>query len=481
MKNINFTKSVLLEYGAISVILGISHIIFTELYPDFSLPLLVFLIIEILLFITCYKYFSKSFSWLVLTIPFEVLYLSPSSFPFNIRPYQLLSLNIAIVYLIKNRKNVAVYIKNIFQKRPVCAQHWIFCQYVLLTLLIGIHVLSLRTGIEPTLIIKYTIIIVNFMLLAAVTNLSIKNTKKLTQYLNILLIGSIFPMVLAIFQNIDAIYQINIFSGKWVGRPKGTLAEAAWLGMFLSFIGTWIIHKHYYFKNKWHWFPFLLLFFMTCTITVSRSNWLAMILIIVLTNAWYLKGKLRHKEKIQNWLKKSVLLLLTILISGSLVHTLNLTQFNVPSRFLSMITLKETYVIDGEKVQINEINIKNRKEALWENWKLFKQHPIFGTGFGSITMLKKPGDNESSIYFQILLSVGTVGFLIACFLLYRIISSIWKNYQKTKNNILKYLTILLIIILVTNVFEAGMFLAIFWFLLAILINNSYHENKNTIY
>lgn len=456
-----------------SIIMGCVHLGLVELELLRAPSLIIFAALGALFLLFAVRSIERAFILLLVSVPFELLYVSPSQSPFDIRLYQLLTVSIAIALVTRHRVRIAHALRTPLQIIRKALSTTSGKQWACVIGLFAIHLLAVRTEIEHSVLVKYAGVTAIFIALAFIVSFFLNEREKRVRALNILLLGSIVPLILAIYQNIDAINTIGLIDRTWVGRPRGTFAEAAWLGMFLSFIGVWVIHRHMHERLRWHWYPYLFLFLTTCIITVSRSNWLAIILIILATAGWQLTSAGRSKDALISWAKRIASLLLLLFISGALVQQLTLTEFNVPSRFLSMITLKETYDIDGEKVRKEEINVENRKEALRENWELFKRHPILGTGFGSVTVLKNEGDNESSIYFQILLSTGIVGACLTILLMTLLIADIWTRLHGENGEealFARYSTIAVIIILVTNAFEAGMFLAFFWLTLGVLIS-----------
>jgi hypothetical protein len=140
--------------------------------------------------------------------------------------------------------------------------------------------------------------------------------------------------------------------------------------------------------------------------------------------------------------------------------------------------------IEKEKAEGNKIleiyrqdpNIQTRSEIYRRSWTEIKNHPVLGIGWGGISnILGRDGRgtplNSSNIFLETYLGAGILGFLALIILLGYILIKSVKNYYYAQNDLQKAMSLFIIIswfaIVVTNLFNAGIFLGIFWVWLAI--------------
>ncbi len=262
------------------------------------------------------------------------------------------------------------------------------------------------------------------------------------------------------------------------------------------------------------YYLFLVLAFITLILTVSRSAWIgafaamSIFLFAILTN-------LRFKGwQWGEFLKQLSIIISAGIISLACVYIFNLTNFQLFNRVqsagsgLQKITISCTEnkkppesinsadelekfgcrhinleEIEKEKIAGNIIyeiyrddpNINIRQKIYQKSWEQIKKHPLLGIGWGSIGMILGEDErgaslNSSNIFLEVWLGSGIVGFLAFSVLFFYILSRWIKNYFYSDNAWQKTVGLFMLIswfaIVISNLFNAGLFLGFLWVWLA---------------
>jgi hypothetical protein len=261
---------------------------------------------------------------------------------------------------------------------------------------------------------------------------------------------------------------------------------------------------------------FLVLIYILLILTVSRSAWLGagfvtlVFLKVILTDfSWHFSS---WKWKI--FLQQAFWVVLAGIISIIIVYSFNLTSFQLfdraqstgtglqkitiacKSNFLELssdsiiqnvdelekygcrhINLEEIKMEKEQGNLIKEIyrpdpNVDIRGKIYQKSWEIIKKHPILGIGFGAIAPYLGQDErgenlNSSNIFLEVWLGAGLVGFLAFLFIWINALIVFGKHFWSTNNEGEKSFALFVLLgslaILITNLFNAGIFLMILWF------------------
>ena len=282
---------------------------------------------------------------------------------------------------------------------------------------------------------------------------------------------------------------------------------------------------------------YLIFVYALLTITVSRSAWLgaAFITLVifkgVFTNFSFNYHNWRGKELLKHFLLVSG----SIILSLGIVYILHLTNFQLFNRVqstgsgLQKITvacsvtncgpmtncmgkdLEQSDVIkdDSELEQYNcrhinledikkekeagyvikevyrtDPNVSVRKEIYQKSIEQIKQHPIFGIGWGNISSIlgkdeNGNGLNSSNIFLEVWLGSGIMGMLafLAIWVWIFIKSVVYIVKEDFESKIIGTLIMLgFFALLIPNLFNAGVYLAILWVYFGIALSLNYKKS-----
>jgi hypothetical protein len=121
-------------------------------------------------------------------------------------------------------------------------------------------------------------------------------------------------------------------------------------------------------------------------------------------------------------------------------------------------------------------NIEIRKEIYTKTWQAIKSHFFVGQGLGSSSEILGEDDhghgyNASNIFLEVWISTGLAGLLVFCGLFLWPALVALKNLMKTLEfnyGLNTFIIISTVAFLVPNLFNAGVFLGVFWIWLAVL-------------
>lgn len=210
------------------------------------------------------------------------------------------------------------------------------------------------------------------------------------------------------------------------------------VNVFAGVIGILIIiliFNSKFFESKKIKYSALFIFSITLLLTFSRSNWVAMGVVLLIAS-------IKNKKILKN----SILVLVSIFILLVIVELF--TEYNI-------ITMLKEYIF--KTLTLQEGSSLGRFGIWKEGAIAFLNNPL-GTGLGNVGMVSKRIFGEihftgESSYLAILLDVGIQGAICYFFVLFREFymslrinseNTVVENYLKTKNYIIIYLLILFI-------------------------------------
>ncbi|MEK9174233.1 MAG: O-antigen ligase family protein [Patescibacteria group bacterium] len=477
--------------------------------PGFVLDEVHLLFYTFLLFLACLYRPTWSFLLLTALLPLETTNLLPVHLGIDLRPYQLLTVTLALalaVRLMTKKINWPLF--------TLTRIDWCVA-------LLGVgSLLAIVGALDPAKATKSTLIFVSFAGLYGIMRYFLSQTALRSQSILALSVGTGVVFLVALWQNIASL-------GGWTthmvmdGRPNSTFFEADWLGLFsalivlLSTAGIW-----YSFKKKYHRrqpFGFIALVvmlfvsWMVLVLTVARSAWLATLVGLIIL---FLGGL--YSVRAGWWRRKLLLITSTVVILTAIsavvvVTTTGLTRFDISQRLSSTATgeqlitvacttetvlpetisslemlasygcqhirLEEKEILRESGMSIQEVkrvdpNFNTRSEIYKKTFTLIQSHSLLGIGGGNSALVlgtdaQGASLNASNLFLETWLSNGLLGLLalLAIFgiLLVRFLDECRRGSEK------HLLGLALLLALITfNLFNAGMLLGIFFGLLAYL-------------
>ena len=337
-------------------------------------------------------------------------------------------------------------------------------------------------------------------------------------------VSTVIVLLVALWQSIAFLRGDSAFM-VMEGRPNSTFFEADWLGFFASLvvlmsIGLWwrALRLKQYFRQ-----PVLLigvgglyaLSFLILILTVARSAWLATFVGggVLFVGGLYFVRKHWWKKRLLSLTVGTLVLISSIVI---LVATMSgLTRFDISNRLTStttgeqLITVscatptvlpnvianvselqayncehirleeKEAEISAGKSVQeVNRVdpNFHTRSTIYRQSLTLIQEHWLLGIGGGNSSLVlgtdeRGAGLNASNLFLEAWLSYGLLGcgalFFIVITLGYTLTREMLQGSEKHLLGLG-----LLVSMLIFNLFNAGMLLGVFFFLLAYLVHLS---------
>jgi O-antigen ligase len=277
-------------------------------------------------------------------------------------------------------------------------------------------------------------------------------------------------------------------------------------------VANWELRK----VGQWFANFYLFLIFLVLLLTVARSAWIgfAGITAVYFALLWW-QGEIFNFKKIdfKGLAREGFSLVFVYVLSIAVLLVCGLSQFHlldraesslsgmqkitvscesksqIPDKISSMkelsrygcrhIRLEETSEEEKKGRLVKKIyrpdpNVEIRKNIYAKTWETIKQNPFIGLGPGSSSeILGKDshgqGLNASNIFLEVWISFGLIGLSVfTAFFLLPIILSLKKIIQKEKTGYGINIFIVLsgIAFLIPNLFNAGIFLGIFWVWLA---------------
>ncbi|MCW1888753.1 MAG: O-antigen ligase family protein [Candidatus Moranbacteria bacterium] len=457
-----------------------------------------------------------SFFALVFFLPFEIINLAPSELGLALRPYQLLTVTTLL----------AIVLHILGGKMNPKKIHFIGLDALPIGVFMG-SVLAIPGALVPAIAFKQALILASFLTLYTVARIFLKSAKVREEALNFFYGGALVVILVAFWQNIQDKYG-HVSHMVMAGRPNSTFFEADWLGFFLAgvallLLGEWVVGtrkkqdtqiEHMALVARW---IFFVLTVMVLIMTVSRSAWLAFVVGILMLFVTEGYRVLRGERKWKKYAMKILLAGGLCVIALTLVLLFQLTRFQIseraesttngyqnitvacereaslPKRIESVeelslygcrhITLE---AIEEEKqvgksiqeVERRDPNFSIRSQIYQKSWETLKTHFVFGIGLGNSSQFlgldaQGAGLNTSNLFLETWLASGLLGGL-SLFLLW-IVLGIRFVYGIVKGSYPERYMLgfaLLCGMTIFNLFNAGMFLGSFFFLLALLVTLS---------
>jgi uncharacterized membrane protein len=457
-----------------------------------------------------------SFLFFIGSAALENINLAPVSLGIAMRPYQFFAA-ITLVSLI-----IGYFSKRLSFELP----KWRWYDFAVIVFVFG-GFLSALFSMDKGASFKQTIVALSFAVIYFLTRIYIQGYSDFKRVLPFFLSSSMVVMIYAFWQNIRFNLEMNSFE-VMPGRPNATFTEPDWLGIYLVILLA-IMFAVIFAMNKAKVsakFQFLNYFlitvlFIVLIMTVSRSAWVgAAITAVAFWKAVGLNGSLNPG----NWLwkeglKQLVFTMFAAMFALAITYGFSLTTFQLGNRLQSTgsglqkitiacdsdvqfgesisnvseleargckhINLEE---IENEKAQgkvVKEIfrtdpNVDIRKQIYSKSLGEIKTNPIIGIGWGGIGRIlgtdeRGAGLNASNIFLEVWLGSGIFGLLAILSLVCYILAASVKKYftQNQERGVISLLATLAI--LIPNFFNAGIFLAMVWIILA--LNVSILEEK----
>lgn len=333
--------------------------------------------------------------------------------------------------------------------------------------------------------------------------------------INVLAFSSVPVNLFAVYQNVAHEFGWPSFEAM-TARPNGFFYEPDWLGMYAVFLMATVFF--YLLAGKASrralagYYLILLLNAVVLVITVARASWLAMLASILAAAGFMLilfLLRLADKKDIFRLAFHFGGLIIVLLISILAVNALHLTRFNLKDRVESIykeehiITVaendstREKIKIDLEEIEfyksqgwrvyeekVSDENVDARYAAFTSNREIGLEHPILGQGQGSVLAKKNYIDNANNIFYEWWISAGLIGIFSFVLLLltplYGVFRAFLSGKKVTREQAGRYVMILMgvISIVVTNIFNSGVFFVPMWILLGIIYGSaSSHEDR----
>lgn len=450
-----------------------------------------------------------SFLFFVGSIALENINLAPQSLGIAMRPYQFFAV-ITLASLV-----IGYFSKRIAFELP----KWRWYDFAALAFAVG-GFLSALFSLEKGASFKQAIVALSFVVIYFLTRIYVQGYADFKRILPFLLSSSVVVMIYALWQNVRFALGMNSFE-VMPGRPNATFTEPDWLGIYLVILLAIIFavifrkNKEAYDKSLWLNYLFVVTIFVTLIMTVSRSAWLGA---AVVTIAFWKSIGLNGSVNPKSWLWKESLKHFTFTVIAAvfalgITYVFSLTSFQLGNRLQSTgsglqkitiscdsdvqldnisnvsqlgsygcrhINLEE---IESEKAQgkivkeiyRNDPNVDIRKQIYAKSISEIKANPVFGIGWGGIGKVlgsdeRGAGLNASNMFLEVWLGSGILGLLAILSLVCYILAASIKGYftQNKERSVISLLASLAIII--PNLFNAGIFLAVVWVLFALSIS-----------
>ncbi|PID55442.1 hypothetical protein CSB45_16015, partial [candidate division KSB3 bacterium] len=450
----------------------------------------------------------------VASVMCEALFVTPASFGFNVRLYQVVAVALCVsgVFSLVIKKYI---------RRPVFRWH-IFDSGVLLFLVGGIVSGALHYHVSG--VVTQTIVFCSFGVVYFATRFIVQNRTDVIALFPLLIAGGTVVGAYAIVQNV--LFALGAQHNEMMpGRPQATFTEPDWLGMYLVFVFAVCIAYLYdvtHNKNVWR-FSKPLLFVSTTMITtaiiitVARSAWVG----VVAVSVGYAVVLLWKKQS-RILLKHTLWFCATIAVSSASVFLFSLTTFELDNRIYSTSTGKQEITVacdtlssrdaliaretihnvaelapygcrhinledittekaDGALVftiDRDDPNVVSRVALYTTAYHAFAQKPFLGYGWGQSTHLFGTDQNgvpfnTSNLFLETAIAMGVFGVIVLCglmgFLGYVSIKALRKAHNPAAISGALFVFLGGIAIIVPNLFNAGMLLAYVWVFLGMSV------------
>ncbi len=349
----------------------------------------------------------------------------------------------------------------------------------------------------------------------------VQNAEDFKKIIPFFLSSSVIVVLYGIWQNVRFAQSFSSFE-VMPGRPNATFTEPVWLGIFVIFLIAILYSMIYYFSKSntllkdVQIFKIFLYIILTSSytiliLTVSRSAWLGA-LVVTFAYLFIIWTNLKISSKNWQWkfaIRRKLEVISSLIIAVAIVYFFNLTSFQLFNRAQSTgtglqkitVSCKENIAlpekvayseelirygcrhINLEEIKLEQVrgyyikeifrqdpNVSIRSEIYQKSWQEIKNHPVLGIGWGSIGNILGKDErgtnlNSSNIFLEIWLGSGFLG--LASFLLfwsYILVASV-KAFCRKQQDFAAYSLFLFlawIALIVPNLFNAGVFLGLFW-------------------
>jgi len=466
----------------------------------------------------------------IISLPLESVIISSYQIPISFRPFQVIGLMLflatvtLIIFGVKN-KNLPKIKNGLFW---VSRSKFNFSDLLVL-ILGGFSFLSLLNTPDLMVTFKLNLVLLSFIMIYFLTRFYFQEKQRRIEALWFFMATSLPVLFFGIYQSAAfklGWVDFQVFAE----RANGTFTEPDWFGIYLVFLGAlayWVKLWLYSTKNntmigqkeirqfgQWVMNSYLFLVFWVLLLTVARSAWVGFLGVTITYFVLLIWQKYIYdlkKFSVKTFFKDSLGLGLVYLISILVVVGFGLSNFNLSQRASSSISGLQEITISCQKnstvpdriestdvlyqyscrhINLEEIdkeiklglevkkvfrpdpNIEIRKNIYLITWSEIKKYPIIGQGLGSSSEILGEdsyghGLNASNIFLEAWFSWGTLGLFIFVFLFISPVVLGLKNLI-SKRELGKSLFVVLttVALILPNLFNAGIFLVIFWVWLA---------------
>ncbi|MEI8103339.1 MAG: O-antigen ligase family protein [Candidatus Moraniibacteriota bacterium] len=428
---------------------------YSGVLPSMNIAESGFLIVVIFLFALYRPVWA--FVMLLILLPLETFSLLPESFGVRLRPYQVLT---GCLY-------GALFVRWLSGRLPVGWFRLVWADWLMIVFGLG-SIVSAFTSVTLSASLKQVFIVWSFLLLYFLTRYFLRSERDICRIVPFTFLSALGVSGFALWQSVRGLLGMENFTAM-AGRPNSTLTEADWLGLFgvviltavLVVIGKKSAKKftdgNFQYQMILGWFGWWLALIgavILLTVTVTRSAWVASLVVAILFTMWIVARCYRAQETWVTGISKLCGVLLTMVISiaiGSQLTAFSLGQRAVstggwqsitiacempnailpPPRIQSADELMQYSCrhinledIDAEKAAGNFVmsverpdpNVATRSNIYSQVRGVLQTHPIFGIGWGSIgDILGRDASgnalNASNIFLEVWLGAGILGAL----------------------------------------------------------------------
>lgn len=494
-----------------------------------------FLLFLIGLIFLAYFYFQEFFWFFLASFSLENVFLTPENFPISLRLFQIcgvvLFLGLVLRKILKKKQtNQIIEEDEINSKNKDWIEKGVFLWIVTFSLG-GWKIFSFSEDL------KWFLIVTSFVFIFWITRKFLFSWKEKAEGLFFFLIGSYVVWISGFYQTIARILDWENFT-IMDGRINATFLEPDWLGIYSAFILALFLGLKFFFSS-WEngqkiffasipmpiFLNYLLnikIFFwgILLVLTVSRSAWLATLIVIFCYAGFLflknLKNKINFTSNLFKIFKEISSISLILTLSFLVVKIFDLSDFNLLNRMTSTISgqqkitisckkdeslpekienLEELEILGCRHINLEEIekeislgffvkeinrpdpNIDLRKKIYITIWSEIKKHPWLGQGWGTSARIlgqdnQGNGLNTSNIFLEIWLSAGLIGLISFLVVLFLAIGQVLKMPLKIRG----FFLFSGVAFFVANFFNAGIFSGFFWVWLA-SISQLFNFNK----
>lgn len=468
----------------------------------------------------------------IISLPLESVIISSPSIPLSFRPFQVIGLMLflATASLIfydrsKNNKSWSELIK--FNK-----DKFLSVGDVAVLVLCGLSFVSLFKSLNFGVTLKQNFVLLFFVMLYFLSKFYLRKKQNQFEALWFFVATSLPILIFGIYQSLAfkvGWLDFQVFAERangtftepdWFGIYLVFLgAIIYWLKLQMfrtknsTMIAQWELRK----VGQWVANFYLLLIFVVLILTVARSAWvgfLALTIVYFIILIWQkIILKLRNFN-LENYFRETLTIGSIYFSAIILVILFGLSNFNLTNRAASSVSgLQEITIscpagieapaeisgveeldnygckhinledINGEIISGNNIqkvlrpdpNVEIRKNIYQTTWKEIKNNFWIGQGLGSSSEVLGTdsyghGLNASNIFLEVWFSWGFLGLIVFAFLLLCPGFTALRNFssKSSKLGLSFFVVLTMTALIIPNLFNAGIFLSLFWVWLALI-------------